>query len=293
MSARQRRATLPRPQVAGPGGEPSWRSAEHKRHFTELLRVGKSARAPRKNEKPSLWCWAVEIAALMPADGETQVQAIITATPALAADFLTTKGALKAPQSGGKTKKTKGARRGGQVMHAPRHPGNTSAVGILVCESLPESPSSIFDRGDLPNEELDVGRVLERALAAGALTWVLETGEQIAGVAIARQRPLTRASHVADLSILVHPLARRRGGGALLLSAMEDAAMRAPDIHKLATRVASDDLALKATLRASSSSWIPERVELEGLNRGGDFVDTELWGLVVGAGPQPIDCQRQ
>lgn len=180
-------------------------------------------------------------------------------------------------------------------MHA-RHAtlADTSAVGILVCESLPESPSSIFDRGDLPNEELDVGReVLERALAAGALTWVLETGEQIAGVAIARQRPLTRASHVADLSILVHPLARRRGGGALLLSAMEDAATRAPDIHKLATRVASDDLALKATLRASSSSWIPERVELEGLNRGGHFVDTELWGLVVGAGPQPIDCQRR
>ena len=82
-----------------------------KRHFTELLRVWKSARAPRKKERReplSLVLGGVEIAALMPADGETQVQAIITATPALAADFPHDKRRLeRLLKAGGKTKKTK------------------------------------------------------------------------------------------------------------------------------------------------------------------------------------------
>ncbi len=166
--------------------------------------------------------------------------------------------------------------------------GDTHAVGSMICDALAHSPSSVFDRADLAVDEFEVGRELMSApLAAGDLVWVLEAGQQIAGFALARARTLHRSSHVADLALVVHPIARGRGGGATLLAAIEGAARDAADLHKLVHRVAVDDEALKATLRSSSSPWVCERHECEGLRRGAHFVDTELWGLVVGAGPRP------
>lgn len=166
--------------------------------------------------------------------------------------------------------------------------GDTSAVGALVCDALPLSPSSIFDRSDFPLDEVEVGReALVAPLSAGELVWILEAGDQIAGFACTRRRPLRRASHVADVTLVVHPVARGRGGGGTLLTALERAARDAADIHKLVMRVAVDDVALQATLLASKAPWRRERIEYEGLRRAASFVDTELWGLIVGAGPSP------
>ena len=166
--------------------------------------------------------------------------------------------------------------------------GDTQAVGNMICDALPLSPSSVYDRADLALDEFEVGReLLGAALAAGDLAFVLEAGQQIAGLALARSRPLKRASHVADLMLVVHPLARGRGGGLTLLEAIEKGAEERSDLHKVVMRVALDDEALKATLRASASTWICERHEYEGLRRGAHFIDTELWALIVGAGPSP------
>ena len=174
-------------------------------------------------------------------------------------------------------------------MHArPANLGDTVAAGVLVCDALPASPSSVFDRVDFPLDEEEIGQeVLAAPLAAGDLVWVLEAGDQIAGLAVARRRPLARASHVADLTLLVHPVARGRGGGLTLLAAVEQAATESSLIHKLVVRVAADDVVLKATLDGAGSGWSPERIEIQGMRRGATTLDTELWGLVVGAGPSP------
>jgi hypothetical protein len=174
-------------------------------------------------------------------------------------------------------------------MHArSANLGDTIAVGALICDALPASRSSAYDRGDFPLDEREIGRdVVVGPLAAGHLVWVLETGDQIAGLALARRRLLQRASHVADLTLLVHPLARGRGGGLTLLAAIEHAATTSPLIHKLAALVASDDDALKATLLAANSGWCRERIVVQGMRRGAATVDSELWGRVVGAGPSP------
>ena len=170
----------------------------------------------------------------------------------------------------------------------PANLGDTIAAGVLVCDGLPAAPSSVYDRVDFALDEEEVGReVLVGPLSAGDLVWVLEAGDQIAGFALARHRPLQRASHVADLTLLVHPVARGRGGGLTLLAAIEGAARTSLSIHKLVVRVASDDHALKATLHSAQSGWRRERVEVNGMRRGGTTLDTELWGLVVGAGPAP------
>ena len=170
----------------------------------------------------------------------------------------------------------------------PANLGDTIAAGVLVCDALLASPSSVFDRVDFPLDEEEIGReVLVGPLAAGDLVWVLEAGDQIAGLAVARRRPLQRASHVADLTLLVHPVARGRGGGLTLLAAIERAARTSQLIHKLVIRVASDDLPLKATLNTAATGWCRERVEINGMRRGAATLDTELWGLVLGAGPAP------
>ncbi len=60
------------------------------RHFKVLLELWGRAHAPliKENREPQVLVWGgVEIAALMPPEGHTQIQAVLTATPVLAADF--------------------------------------------------------------------------------------------------------------------------------------------------------------------------------------------------------------
>jgi len=139
----------------------------------------------------------------------------------------------------------------------------------------------------LPEGDVEAGRdVLESALAAGDLAWVLETGEQIGGVAIARRRALVRASHVSDVTLLVHPLARQRGGGRMLLRALVEAARWSGDVQKLAIRVTCDDDTLRRTVRGDpDADWVRERVEAGALRRGARVLDVEVWGLDVSDGP--------
>ena len=170
--------------------------------------------------------------------------------------------------------------------------GDVAAVGALLHAALPQALSSPSGREDLPEGEVEAGRdVLESALAAGDLAWVLETGEQIAGVALARRRALARASHVGNITLIVHPLARRRGGGQLLLEALVAAARWHADFHKLAVRIASDDEAFRRTLTVSEPAprggWTRERVEAGALRRGALVLDMEVWGLDVSGGPIP------
>ena len=74
----------------------------------------------------------------------------------------------------------------------PANLGDVPAVGGLVQASLSSARSSMFGSNDLAEDPLEVGReILVAALAAGELAWVLETGEQIAGVAIATRPPWT------------------------------------------------------------------------------------------------------
>lgn len=168
--------------------------------------------------------------------------------------------------------------------------GDVAAVGALLHAALPKAPSSPYGRADLPEGEVEAGRdVLESALAAGDLAWVLETGDQIAGVALARHRALARASHVGDVTLLIHPLARGRGGGRLLLAALVEAAQWAPEVHKLAVRIARDDETLRRTLTPTGSTeespWTLERLEVGALRRGALVLDVEVWGLDVSEGP--------
>ena len=172
-------------------------------------------------------------------------------------------------------------------MHArPANLGDTAAVGALMLASLPQAPSSPTGIHDLPEGDLEAGRdVLGSALAAGDLAWVLETGEQIAGIALTRRRALVRASHVGDLTLLVHPIARGRGGGRLLLDAIVDAATESPDLHKLAMRVTCDDEVAQYLLMSATPPWTRERVEAGALRRGALAFDVEVWGLVIRNGP--------
>ena len=161
--------------------------------------------------------------------------------------------------------------------------GDVAAVGALVRAALPHAPSSLQGRDDLATDDLDIGHeVVADALAAGDLAWVLETGDQIAGVAVARRRALVRASHVADVILLIHPIARGRGCGQTLLTALVDAATHDRDIHKLAMRIACDDDASLNLLASATPPWSLDRVEAGALGRGALIIDIELWGLVVG-----------
>ena len=96
-------------------------------------------------------------------------------------------------------------------------------------------------------------------------------------------RELVRAHHVGDLTVLVHPLARGRGGGRQLVSAIITAASTATWPHKLAVRVAADDEPLRRTLLSTGAPWVRERVEQGALRRGTALFDVERWGLVLDA----------
>jgi L-amino acid N-acyltransferase YncA len=170
----------------------------------------------------------------------------------------------------------------------PANLEDLAAVGALLHASLARAPSSLSGRADLPEGDLEAGKdAVGSALAADDLTWVLETGDQIAGVAVARRRSLARASHVGDLTLLVHPIARGRGGGRLLLDAVVEAATRAQNLHKLAMRVACDDEVTQYVLTSATPTWTRERIEAGALGRGALAFDVEVWGLIVGHGPQP------
>ena len=59
-------------------------------HFGTMVELWKASRAPRRKEgrQPvALLLGGVEIAAAMPPEGATQIEAVLTATPVLAADF--------------------------------------------------------------------------------------------------------------------------------------------------------------------------------------------------------------
>ncbi len=167
-------------------------------------------------------------------------------------------------------------------------PGDVAAVGALVIASLNDAPSSVYAREDLALDALEIGRdLVEAAIAAGDVAWILETGDQVAGVAVARRRALIRASHIGDLSLLVHPLARGRGCGRTLMQAVIEAARRSATMHKLALRIASDDEALTRIVLGCGAPWVRERVEVGMLRRRADILDMVVWGLVVENGPSP------
>ncbi len=65
-------------------------AADAKRHFEAMLELWKGAGAPirKTGRQPiALLLGGVEIAAAIPPDGPAEIQAVLTATPALAADF--------------------------------------------------------------------------------------------------------------------------------------------------------------------------------------------------------------
>ena len=95
--------------------------AASRTHFEAMLALWKGAKvAPKKvsREPVSLLLGGVEIAALMPPDGETQIQAVLTATPIFAADFPHEKRRLETllgrKETKGSTKKTRTKRRKGR-----------------------------------------------------------------------------------------------------------------------------------------------------------------------------------
>jgi len=81
-------------------------------HFSAMLDLWKAARAPhiKTSREPLVLLWGgVEIAALMPPEGVTQIQAALTATPVLAADFPHEKKRIARLLAKQKTKKVKRA----------------------------------------------------------------------------------------------------------------------------------------------------------------------------------------
>ena len=83
-------------------------------HFKIMVELWKSSKAPRRKEgrQPiALLLGGVEIAAAMPPEGATQIEAVLTATPVLAADFPHDRaridGLLKKASPKGRSKRTK------------------------------------------------------------------------------------------------------------------------------------------------------------------------------------------
>ncbi|MGM0576781.1 MAG: N-acetyltransferase family protein [Myxococcota bacterium] len=175
----------------------------------------------------------------------------------------------------------------------PAELSDAVALGWLLVESLDDAPSA--DRGpdDFSDDPVEVGSALvERAMRRNHRLLVADVPEGLCGVVRLAPRELLRSRHVADLDLLVHPVARRLGVGSALAGIAVRTAVEAPEVSKLSARVAADDEVLAATLD-TSGPWGLERVERAALSRDARLVDVEIRSLWVEGAPRRVEPARR
>lgn len=152
------------------------------------------------------------------------------------------------------------------------------ALGLLVTEALDHAPSSEFDAAELATAPQDLGRELVlSAITSGAWLLAAELRYELIGAARLTPREFKRSRHVADVTIVVHPRARRQGCGGELLDAMTAMATDNGKLRKLTSRVAADDLPLRSLL--ASRGWQRERLERGALWGDRGQIDVEVMAL--------------
>jgi len=153
---------------------------------------------------------------------------------------------------------------------------DTVALGVLVLEALPDSPSADVEVLEFPSDPQVLGEdLLMGAMETqGALLMVAEVDGGLAALARTTPRDLVHARHVADVQILVHPEARGEGLATRLLEAIGREA-RQGGLRKLALRITDEDRALMGA--AARAGWSLERREQFALRRGERLHHVEVW----------------
>ena len=162
-----------------------------------------------------------------------------------------------------------------------RRPISTDAfaLGTLLAQGLCDAPSSIFDPIELNPNALVVGQeIMTLAQEQGHLIQVADLAYELAGVVRATPKEFVRSSHVADVTILVHPRVRRQHIGSALLEAITTKAWRTENICRLSMRIAADDIASQTLLQ--SSGWLMERHEPDALWRSDQMIAVQTWSLL-------------
>ncbi len=152
------------------------------------------------------------------------------------------------------------------------------AIGVLALEGLDDTPSSEVDLDDVVNDPRLFGEQLLEGTASILVAEEVDRG-LVAGLRFV-PREFVRASHAAEIALLVHPEARGRGVGTRLLRDALRVIEQEAHFNKLIMRVAADDVALAAVLGRASSRWVIERNERAALRREGRLIDMHLFALL-------------
>jgi len=159
------------------------------------------------------------------------------------------------------------------------HRSDAHAVGMLVLDALEDAPSSEVGLEDVYTDPREFG---EQLLGGAAAVLVIERlGHGILGGARIVPREFIRASHVAEVAIVVHPQFRGRGVGRTLVQGVERELQEEGRYSKLVVRVAADDLGLATVLKQVPAAWTRERVERNALCRHGQTLDMHLYALLL------------
>lgn len=151
-------------------------------------------------------------------------------------------------------------------------------LGELALGGLTAAPSSEVGLEDVYEDPQEFGEQLLHGSACVLLA-VDPTRSVALGAVRIVPREFIRASHIVELAILVAPRARRQEVGSRLLDLAVQTLIEEGRRAKVVVRIASDDEALQATLKATGRPWRLERVEKGALWRDGALVDMHLHGL--------------
>ena len=150
------------------------------------------------------------------------------------------------------------------------------AVGVLLLDCLAHNPSARLEPHDLPHDPILAGRdAIDLSLARGDVLLVAELDGHVAGLAHVRPKELLRSSHVATLTLYLHPSAP---SGALCAGLEALARERATGLglRKLTVDVTEGDSVLEALI-GCGEGWRRERLRPGAMRVDGANRDVTTW----------------
>ena len=161
---------------------------------------------------------------------------------------------------------------------------DTLALGLLIQEALPLSPSSVLNEGTVLQEAFLTGsEVLEGAMVGTEDLLIAEVDEEVAGLVLVKPKELVRSRHVARLQLVVHPEAPgQEVRVALLRAALERSAERA--LIKVVMDVAQPDRELQSLVE-QDELWWTERLRRGAVYWNGARIDVTTWACWVKGPP--------